>query len=97
MTELENKLLAVLAEVQESLSQAKDAPGIEELRLKYLSRKGILPAMMSELGKVPPQDKPQVGKTLNQVKKGISAAFAAAQERLSAEAEEANALDVTLP
>ena len=34
MTELENKLLAVLAEVQESLSRAKDAPGIEELRLK---------------------------------------------------------------
>lgn len=97
MTELETKLQALLSEAQESLSKATDAAAIEELRVKYLSRKGALPALMSELGKVPADQKPQVGKTLNLVKNGINAAFAEAQECLSAKDEALNAIDVTLP
>ncbi len=97
MIELEEKLMAVLAEAQDLLSKAANAAAVEELRVKYLSRKGVLPALMGELGKVPADQKPAVGKTLNLVKNGLNAAFAEAQDRLNAKADELNALDVTLP
>ena len=97
MTELEEKLLGTQAEVEAALQSVKDDAGLEALRLKYLSRKGILPGLMGQLGKVPPEEKPAVGRTLNGVKTAINAAFAAAQARLQAKGEELAAVDVTLP
>ena len=97
MTEFEEKLLNLQAEIQGALAGAKDEAGLEELRIKYLSRKGILPGMMSMLGKIPAAEKPQAGKTLNAVKNAVNAAFAEASDRLTAGAEAANAIDVTLP
>ena len=97
MTELESKLIALQEEACDLLSKAPDSAAVEELRLKYLSRKGLLPALMSELGKVPADQKPLVGKTLNQVKNAINAAFAEAQERLYSRKAALDAIDVTLP
>ena len=97
MTELEEKLLGTQAEVEAALQSVKDDAGLEALRLKYLSRKGILPGLMGQLGKVPPEEKPAVGRTLNGVKTAINAACAAAQARLQAKGEELAAVDVTLP
>lgn len=96
MTELESKLIALQEEACDLLSKAPDSAAVEELRLKYLSRKGLLPALMSELGKVPADQKPLVGKTLNQVKNAINAAFAEAQERLDSRKAALDAIDVTL-
>ena len=61
MTELEEKLLATLAEAKDALAQAKASSAIEELRIKYLSRKGVMTALMGQMGTVPPADKPAVG------------------------------------
>ena len=97
MTELEEKLLRTQSEVEAALPSIKDEAGLEALRLKYLSRKGILPGLMGQLGKVPAEEKPAVGRTLNGVKTAINAAFAAAQARLQAKGEELAAVDVTLP
>ncbi len=96
MTELEEKLLATLAEAKDALAQAKSTSAIEELRIKYLSRKGVMTALMGQMGKVPVADKPAVGKTLNQVKKELEAAFQAASGQLADQTETA-AVDVTLP
>lgn len=97
MSQLEDRLLAVLAEVKEALTTVTIESKLDELRIKYISRKGILPSMMSELGKVPPEEKPSVGKTLNLVKNQIADAFTAAAEKLKAGKEAAEAVDVTLP
>jgi len=96
MNELELKLHSTLTEVQAALAAVKDEKALEELRVKYLSRKGILPALMGELGKVPVEEKPAVGKTMNLVKNQIAAAFAEVAEKLS-DGSEAAAIDVTLP
>lgn len=97
MSQLEDRLLAVLSEVKEALSGVKLESKLDELRIKYISRKGVIPAMMSELGKIPAEEKPLVGKTLNLVKTQVAAAFAAAAERLNAGKAAADAIDVTLP
>ena len=97
MTELEEKLLATLAEAKDALAQAKSTAAIEELRIKYLSRKGVMTALMGQMGTVPPADKPAVGKTLNLVKKQLEAAFQEATANLADQAQAAQGIDVTLP
>ena len=97
MTELEEKLLATLAEAKDALAQAKASSAIEELRIKYLSRKGVMTALMGQMGTVPPADKPAVGKTLNLVKKQMEAAFQEATANLADQAGVAQSIDVTLP
>lgn len=97
MTELEEKLLATLAEAKDALAQAKSTAAIEELRIKYLSRKGVMTALMGQMGTVPPADKSAVGKTLNLVKKQLEAAFQEATANLADQAQAAQAIDVTLP
>ncbi len=97
MTELEQKLQDTYEEVKQASAAVTDEAGLEALRLKYLSRKGILPALMAELGKVAPEERPAVGKTLNLVKNQIAEAFSAAAERLAQKEQAAKALDVTLP
>lgn len=97
MSQLEDKLLSVLAEVKEALASVTQESKLDELRIKYISRKGILPSLMSELGRIPAEEKPAVGRTLNAVKTQISAAFTAVSEKLKAGREESGAVDVTLP
>ena len=97
MTELEEKLLATLAEAKDVLAQAKSNSAIEDLRIKYLSRKGVMTALMGQMGTVSPADKPAVGKTLNLVKKQMEAAFQEATADLADQAGTAQAIDVTLP
>lgn len=97
MTELEQELLTALAQAQEALAEVKDAAGLEEVRARFLGRKGLLPALMAKLGQVPAADKPAVGKTLNSVKQQMQQAFEEKAAFLQKATAVQSALDVTLP
>ncbi|MBP5639993.1 MAG: phenylalanine--tRNA ligase subunit alpha [Victivallales bacterium] len=97
MSELEQELLSTLEQAKADLALVNDDAALETVRVKYLSRKGLLPSLMSKLGSVPQEDKPAVGKTLNAVKRDLQAAFDETAERVKADKEAHNALDVTLP
>jgi len=97
MAELEHELLAAQAEVEAALAAVGDEAGLEECRVRFLGRKGLLPGLMSQLGKVPAADKPAVGKTLNAVKNRIQQLFEEAAERLRQDKTAPDALDVSLP
>ena len=97
MTQLEEQLLALQDEVKATLASVGNANELETLRAKYLGRKGLFTALMSQLGSVPKEDKPAVGKTLNLVKQNINAEFAKAAEAMEQLKEQGSALDVTLP
>ena len=75
MTELEQQLLAVQDQALAEIQTINDEQSFEAVRAKYIGRKGSLPALMSKLGTVPPEEKPAVGKTLNAVKNAIQKAF----------------------
>ena len=70
---------------------------LETYRIQYLGRKGQVTQMLSQIGKVPKEDKPKAGQLANQIKKQVTAAF----ETRKAELEQAQAqgpvVDVTLP
>lgn len=48
--------------------QIKDSVSLEQYRLKFLSKKGIVPELFSVLGKVTPEERRPIGKLLNELK-----------------------------
>ena len=64
MTDLEKELQDALAQVKTALAAVSDMNALEECRVRFLGRKGLMPALMAQLGKVPQDQKPAVGKTV---------------------------------
>lgn len=97
MTPLEKELQELLEQVRKALPDAVDERQLEECRVRFLGRKGLLPAMMRQMGSVAPEDRPAVGQTLNQVKNEIQDLFTAAAERLVGDSRMTEGIDVSLP
>lgn len=68
------KIESLLKEVENM--QAQNAEEIEALRLKYLSKKGAITALMADFRNVPAEQKKEVGMKINQLKQ-------TAQDRLN--------------
>lgn len=71
--------------------------GVEEFRLKFISRKGVLGELFENLKSVPPSEKKEVGKILNQLKQSAEAKFKELSERISSVKDESERPDLTLP
>ena len=98
MSELKDKLESALAQALAKLEQAQDAKAVEEIKIRTLGRKGFLPAAMKELAKLPPEDKPEVGRVANEVKTRLNAEIKARLEALAGKAKtEVAGIDLTLP
>ncbi|MGL4854284.1 MAG: phenylalanine--tRNA ligase subunit alpha [Lentisphaeria bacterium] len=87
--------LKQLAEVE--ISNATSAEAVEAVRIALIGRQGQLPALMKELGSVPKEEKPLVGKKLNEVKTLIESLLLEAVSRVEIAGKQADAIDVTLP
>lgn len=90
LNELERSGLAELAE-------ASDDASVEAWRVRYLGTKGRLRAVMPGLKDVAREDKPAVGKRLNEVKTALEAAFAARQSASGPARAAGPAVDLTEP
>jgi phenylalanyl-tRNA synthetase alpha chain len=97
MNELQTDLMHLLDEARQMLSEAADEAAVEECRIRFIGRKGSLPALMKRMGSVAPEERPASGKTLNEVKQGIQAALDEATQRVKSATASADAIDVTLP
>ncbi|MEA1939372.1 MAG: phenylalanine--tRNA ligase subunit alpha [Candidatus Caldatribacteriota bacterium] len=58
-------------EVTSKLNKANELKVIEKLRVEYLGRKGFLTLLLRKLGTLSPEERPKIGKLLNQTKKEI--------------------------
>ncbi|MDH5297605.1 MAG: phenylalanine--tRNA ligase subunit alpha [Desulfobulbaceae bacterium] len=95
---MEDELLRLKGEAAADLARA----GMEELepfRVKYLGRKGLFTSVMRQLGQVPAQERPRVGKLANDIKLELEQAFVARQEELGVgvDKHQGGLLDLTLP
>jgi phenylalanyl-tRNA synthetase alpha chain len=77
---------------------ATDAATIEQVRIHYLSRKGVLPKVMQELKHVDPQERPAFGKMVNELKNGLMELIKQKQAAFSGQASKSTAgFDLTQP
>ena len=87
----------VLGEVR----SAADTAELERLRVRYLGKKGELTARLRSLGELEPDQRPEVGRRINEFRRRLEEALQARQRELAAREEasrlKAETLDVTLP
>ena len=94
---LENIRLQALA----SLDEAATPAALEELRVKWLGKKGELTAVLKMMGKLSPEERPVMGQLANAVRAEIESKLESRKTELNAAVLEARlveeAIDVTIP
>lgn len=88
-------------EASAQIEAAGELALLDDLRVKYLGKQGVLTEQLKQLGTLPAEERPAAGKAINQVKAQVSAAISArksALETLALDAKlEGERIDVTLP
>lgn len=90
-----NKIEALLSEIK-SL-KAESAAQAEELRIKYLSKKGLVSSLFDDFKTVPPTDKKEVGMALNQLKNEAQSTIQQLKEQFEDTDTAGSGTDLTLP
>lgn len=71
---------------------------LEEFRLKFISKKGVVSELFEELKKIPVEEKKKLGKVLNDLKQSAEVKFVELKEAIeTSSAGEGARLDLTLP
>ncbi len=88
-------------QAEAELAAAETEEELQNLKIKYLGRKGLLTGLLREISKVPAEERPLFGKRGNEIKDDLSLKIEAALGQKAAEAREKTLLreriDVTLP
>lgn len=92
---MESRIQNLLTEVNEFT--APDKAALDSYRLKFISKKGAIAELFEEMKKLPPEEKKNVGKTLNDLKKAAEAKFKELSEALESTGETKTDIDLTLP
>ena len=84
-----------------AILQADDITALENLRVKYLGKKGELTAILKQMGRLSAEERPAMGQLANQVRAELEEALDQRREALNARMLEmrlkAETLDVTMP
>lgn len=98
---MKEKVRCIRAEIEKSLADAATVAGLREVRSKYLSRSGEIPALLKLLGNLPKEDRPEAGRIINELKVWAEEIFDRREAELAArELEERyarEALDISMP
>ena len=91
----------ILSQATQALENSTDLALLDEVRVRYLGKKGIFTEQMKQLGSLPADQRPAAGQAINQVKKQLQTQLeahktglqnAALEQRLASET-----IDVSLP
>ena len=87
------KIQSLLQEV-EGL-KAQSAEEIEQLRIKYLSKKGEITALMADFRNVPAEQKKEIGIKINELKNKAMEKINSLRDTFAIQETEVNHLDIT--
>jgi phenylalanyl-tRNA synthetase alpha chain len=100
MADLLSQLEALRKGAGEAVGAAGDEKALEDLRVRYLGKKGELSAVLRGMGSLSAEERPRVGEVANRVRDEVEALLDGAKERLRAKALDAELagppIDVTL-
>ena len=98
---MKQQLEAIRAGALEAIAGTQNAAELDALRVKYLGKKGELTAVLKQMGKLSPEERPVMGQIANEVRASLESAIetqsAVLAEKALAEQLEAETLDVTIP
>lgn len=98
---MRQKIDALRHQFDEELVAISSLSLLESLKVKYLGKKGPISDLMKYLKEVPSEERPLVGKWINDLKEHATEAIASYQERLQGREEQEmiamEKIDITLP
>lgn len=74
---------------------ATNSDELEAIRLKYLSKKGIIAQLFNDFRNVPAEQKREVGQRINELKEVANEHFASLREVVEAQAQDCSNIDLT--
>jgi phenylalanyl-tRNA synthetase alpha chain len=93
---MQEKISSYLEEIIRFTTQ--NAEELEQFRIKFLSKKGLIPALFDEFKNVAPEKRREMGQTLNDLKNKAQDKFNLLKTRIEeGVAEEKSGIDLTLP
>jgi phenylalanyl-tRNA synthetase alpha chain len=89
------------SEAEKAVDQAADVSSLDQVRVEYLGKKGLLTGLLKGLGKLSPEERPAAGARINEVKQQVQEKINLRRESMEHAAVEARlaseSVDVTLP
>ena len=95
-----NEISQILQQAGIAIATASDIAALDQVRVAYLGKKGVLTSRLKELGKLDPEDRPAAGQLINDAKEQIQELLS--QRRIELDARQAEAslrsgtIDITL-
>ncbi|OGU39723.1 MAG: phenylalanine--tRNA ligase subunit alpha [Ignavibacteria bacterium RIFOXYB2_FULL_35_12] len=95
---LAKKIVSVLENFRKDSSASIDLKILEEIRIKYLGRNGLVTNLFEELKSVSKEEKPALGKSLNSLRDQITSKITELKQNLTSLLEkEKSHIDLSLP
>ena len=93
---MKTKINQLLQEVDAFVIDSKES--LEQFRLHFLSKKGLIPALFNDFKQVAPEERKTMGMLLNELKNHAQEKLKSAQEALDTpDSEHSKGIDITLP
>ena len=101
MSDIQERVKQILEEATKRISEADQIDKLNEVRVAFLGKKGDLTAVLKAMKDVPAEERPKVGKWVNEARTAIENNLDKMRDKLDSEAQErllkAETIDVTLP
>ncbi len=98
---MKEQLAKIRAEALSAFEGVKDSAALDELRVRYLGKKGELTAVLKQMGRLSAEERPAMGQLANEVRAALESALDSASRKLEEAALEmklkAETVDVTIP
>ena len=98
---MKEKIDAIRAAAKAAIEKTASENEIEELRVKYLGKKGELTALLKQMGSLSAEERPAMGQLVNEAKQRLETLIAEKKAEMKQKATEAKlkaeTIDITMP
>ncbi|MGI6553762.1 MAG: phenylalanine--tRNA ligase subunit alpha [Bacillota bacterium] len=98
---MRDELEQIAKQAEEECRRIQSQKELDEIRIKYLGKKGILTGVLRGMGKVRPEERPKIGKLANQIKEQLEDLLERKQLEIKEQVREARlkaeTIDISLP
>jgi phenylalanyl-tRNA synthetase alpha chain len=94
---MQERLKKIELDIQKEINEAKSIEELENIRIRYIGRRGILTEILKGIKDLPPSTRPMVGKQANILKQKIFSSIEARIRTIDRLERQKEKIDITLP
>ncbi len=94
---IEERIDIIKRNLRYELDKIEDLNSSEQIKIKYLGRKGLIAGLFKDLGNLSDSERPRLGEAINRLKDGVTSSLKKKQGYLKEEGASGAEIDITLP